>query len=140
MESINISCEDVGGDLSGIIKYKSIDLHVGYRVHAHIDCLSRRRTSFLIHEDGRGAGVDDALGVPGIDGWRLNCKPLKTSVTRRILGNISCCSECVVNDQVPELFQNLIEREYNHGFSSFYGLDKKLDNYYQTMVEFIRSF
>lgn len=44
--------------------YASADLHVGYRVHAHIFALSLRRPSLLIAEDTRGLGqlaaLDDA--------------------------------------------------------------------------------
>lgn len=140
LANIKIDCVDVSGDIQGIVNYKSIDLHVGYRVHAHIDCLSRRKTSILIHEDGRGAGADDALGVPGIDAWKINCFSSKTSLRNRILGNIPCQSGYVVNEQVPELLEKLLVRECSHGFPSYFGLDKKLDNYYLTMVKFIQSF
>lgn len=38
-------------------------MHIGFRVHAHIYNLSRRNCSVLIEEDGRGAGVNQALGL-----------------------------------------------------------------------------
>lgn len=40
-------------------------LHIGYRVHAHIYCLSHRMPSFLINEDIRGVGQCATLGLPG---------------------------------------------------------------------------
>ena len=40
-----------------------VTLHVGMRVHAHIYNLSIRNPSLLLEEDGRGAGVNDALGL-----------------------------------------------------------------------------
>lgn len=42
--------------------YADCDLHVGYRVHAHLDFLSRRKRSLLIQEDGRGLGMNTTLG------------------------------------------------------------------------------
>lgn len=42
--------------------YDRCDLHLGYRVHAHIYCLSRRTPSMLISEDSRGVGQSSALG------------------------------------------------------------------------------
>lgn len=42
--------------------YGAADLHVGYRVHAHLLCLSRRTASVLINEDIRGEGQARALG------------------------------------------------------------------------------
>lgn len=51
-----------GPDLSGMECYLDYDLHVGYRVHAHLDFLSRRFPSLLISEDGRGEGQNLSLG------------------------------------------------------------------------------
>jgi hypothetical protein len=47
---------DAAGNLDAIAFYAHADLHVGYRVHAHLAFLSARRPSILIEEDGRGAG------------------------------------------------------------------------------------
>lgn len=46
--------------------YESSDLHIGYRVHAHLFCLSRRISSILINEDSRGVGQCKALGAPNL--------------------------------------------------------------------------
>lgn len=43
--------------------YRDFDFHVGYRVHAHLDFISRRNASILINEDGRGQGMVRALGL-----------------------------------------------------------------------------
>lgn len=53
----------ISGTAEGFEIYKNCDLHIGYRVHAHIYNLSIRNRSFLIEEDGRGAGVNEALGL-----------------------------------------------------------------------------
>lgn len=47
---------DAAYDLSSLDFYAEADLHVGYRVHAHLYFLSCRRPSLLISEDGRGRG------------------------------------------------------------------------------------
>ncbi len=47
--------------------YGNADFHIGYRVHAHLLCLSQRRASVLINEDTRGAGQARALGAPSLD-------------------------------------------------------------------------
>jgi len=50
----------------GLEKFKALydltDLHVGYRVHAHIYSLSQQSASILINEDSRGVGQVTALG------------------------------------------------------------------------------
>lgn len=54
---------DVGGGLEGMVHvYATADLHVGYRVHAHLFRCSRRLPSVLIAEDSRGEGACAALG------------------------------------------------------------------------------
>lgn len=49
--------KDVSGDLRKISFYNDCDLHIGYRVHAHLYFLSKRKPSILICEDGRGIGM-----------------------------------------------------------------------------------
>lgn len=56
-------CRENGIDVESIYKepdnglsiYDRCDLHVGYRVHAHVSALSRRVPSYLLEQDGRGA-------------------------------------------------------------------------------------
>lgn len=69
LKSRSIDTVDLSGDSSGFAVYDDCDLHVGYRVHAHIYCLSKRVKTVLIEEDGRGAGVNRTLGLPGIKAY-----------------------------------------------------------------------
>jgi hypothetical protein len=46
--------------------YRDCDLHIGYRVHGHLDFLSYRRPSILIQEDGRGLGQTLTLGTQDV--------------------------------------------------------------------------
>ena len=46
--------------------YGGADLHIGYRVHAHLHCLSVRKASVLINEDARGVAQAMALGAPSV--------------------------------------------------------------------------
>ena len=55
---------DTSFDLQKIGFYKDLDLHVGYRVHAHLDFISRRKPSILINEDGRGQGMVESMNLP----------------------------------------------------------------------------
>jgi hypothetical protein len=60
--------------------YDEVDLHVGYRVHAHIFCLSRRIGSILINEDARGVGQCRALGAPNLTIDGANIEAIKAAV------------------------------------------------------------
>ncbi|HIP33308.1 MAG TPA: polysaccharide pyruvyl transferase family protein [Bacteroidia bacterium] len=54
---------DTSYDLSKIDFYEDCDLHIGYRVHAHLYFLSKRLPSILLSEDGRGVGMSEALNT-----------------------------------------------------------------------------
>ncbi len=60
--------------------YGSADLHVGYRVHAHLFCLSRRISSILICEDSRGVGQAKAFGSPVLTVDDGNLDKIKAAV------------------------------------------------------------
>ena len=59
--ALGFEAHDVAYDLERIGFYEDVDLHVGYRVHAHLDFVSRRRPSVLVSEDGRGFGQTATL-------------------------------------------------------------------------------
>lgn len=60
-----IEYRDISGDASGFALYEECDLHVGYRLHSHLYCLSRGIPSILIEEDARAADANLTLGTPG---------------------------------------------------------------------------
>lgn len=66
LEDMRIEIHNIAYGCEGFRNYDECDLHIGYRVHAHIYNLSRRKRSILIEEDVRGAGVNHALGL-----WHL---------------------------------------------------------------------
>jgi hypothetical protein len=55
---------DASRDVATLELYRDCDLHVGYRVHAHLCTLSYRRASLLVIEDGRGDGQAVTFGDP----------------------------------------------------------------------------
>lgn len=57
--------------VDGFHLYDDCDLHIGYRVHAHIYNLSRRNVSVLIEEDGRGNAFNEIAGLYGIEPYHL---------------------------------------------------------------------
>lgn len=66
MAQAGVKLVDISRSGEGFRIYDDCDLHIGFRVHAHIYNLSRRKLSVLIEEDSRGSGVNDALGLPHI--------------------------------------------------------------------------
>lgn len=66
LDKYTLEYSDISGSAEGFELYDSCDLHIGFRVHAHIYCLSRGGISILVNEDARGNGVNDALGLANI--------------------------------------------------------------------------
>ena len=62
---LGVAATDISGGSHGFRVYDQTDLHVGYRVHAHLYCLSRGRISYLVAEDSRGLGALHTLGMLG---------------------------------------------------------------------------
>ena len=64
---------DITGSAGGFRIYDEMDLHVGYRLHAHLYCTSVGTTSYVVAEDSRGIGMLQAfpgLGVPAFPSER----------------------------------------------------------------------
>lgn len=66
IDNNNIDFVNIEKSGEGLSVYEECDLHIGFRVHAHIYNLSKRRLSILIAEDSRGMGVNQALGLKNI--------------------------------------------------------------------------
>ena len=65
----NISYYDISGSATGFNLYDDADLHVGYRLHSHLYCLSKGIPSLLIEEDARGGGANVTLGTPRVTAY-----------------------------------------------------------------------
>ena len=59
--------------------YSNCDLHIGYRVHAHVFMTSIKKPSILIKEDGRGEGMSEVIEGKCFDN-KLGQKPLWVNI------------------------------------------------------------
>lgn len=62
----DISFYDISGSREGFSLCDQADLHVGFRMHSHIYCMSKRIPSVLISEDARGVGLNTTTGLNDI--------------------------------------------------------------------------
>ncbi|MDO6823300.1 polysaccharide pyruvyl transferase family protein [Marinobacter sp. 1_MG-2023] len=87
LDSEQIPYSDISGSAQNLIKtYSDIDLHVGYRVHAHIFMNSIGKLSLLLSEDGRAKGSHGAIGGMVVDGYDELREGFMDKVLRRICG------------------------------------------------------
>ena len=149
-ERLGARTRDISGSASGFAVYDDVSLHVGYRVHAHLYCLSRSTPSYLVAEDSRGIGVLQTLGDLGMPGhpgepsrlleraWSLlprfgsPRRPL-TAALGRAVSRIAA-----LDDVAPGLLLQ-IERDERTGFSRHIEAKMKISRTYPTMVEMIGS-
>ena len=114
--------------------YDKCDLHVGFRVHAHIYNLSKNNPSILIEEDSRGAGVNNALGMRSIKAYdnkiNLNNKYLM-GLSRRVMNNLNIDLLRQVNDYLLELENTKCFRVRR--------AQSTIKYYYQQMIKHIAS-
>lgn len=74
-EEHEVTCVDLSGDADKFMALDGIDLHVGFRVHTHIYCISSMIPSLLIEEDIRGYGMNQTLCLPHIRAYAEDSKP-----------------------------------------------------------------
>lgn len=103
---------DVSYDLSKIKFYDECDLHVGYRVHAHLYFLSKRIPSILINEDGRGLGMTESLGQENLT---------------------------INQENLLERLNFILSNNKQNNFKWFDQVYNKIDSHFEVMKDFLKS-
>ncbi len=130
LENMGIACEDISHGHDKMRLYDDCDLHIGYRVHAHIYNLSRGGISILIEEDARGAGVNDALNLRHIRAYSGKVKiPGRNKEIR---------TSCNLN--VVDEISNWLERGFQTGFIDYKMAYDLIKEYYKKMIKHIETF
>lgn len=120
---------------NGLDFYNDVDLHVGFRVHAHVSALGRRKLSYLIEQDGRGAGY--GLTINGRVSTPSFHRPSAT-IMDRLRRKIGMKSRDVGVSTVPaELILSLIENDRDSNFKKFLHLESQLNEFDQNIIESI---
>lgn len=70
LKKMQIDYFDISGSAMGFSIYDDANLHIGFRVHSHIYCMSKRIPTILLEEDARGAGTNRAMGLQTIRNYR----------------------------------------------------------------------
>lgn len=85
LETNSIRYVDISGSAENLINYYAgQDLHVGYRVHAHIFMNSINKLSYLFNEDSRGKGSYDAIGGLVVNSYESYRAPFIKKVLKRL--------------------------------------------------------
>jgi hypothetical protein len=142
VDALGFDVVDVSGDASKIRFYDECTLHVGYRVHAHLYFLSRRKPSLLVEEDGRGAGASRALGVRGVAAFR------RERAGRQLLGRLRdrlagrdgpAPSPYRVDAGAPAALGRLLREDLDSGFARLARIGATIDRHFDRMQDFVRG-
>ena len=122
--------------------YNRCDLHIGFRVHAHIYNLSQRKKSILIEEDGRGAGVNEVLGLPPLLAYNDENQivygqqnDLYGKIVRRLSKKFKNDKNDFIKEQVDSYIDTMIQTNGLYYQNAFF----LMNEYYKTMDKYIAS-
>lgn len=141
-KQIGLQIADVSYDDKKLNFYDECDIHIGYRVHAHIYFLSKRLPSILLHEDGRGNGVSDALASPGVDAYKAS------KIYSKLFGLFNKNSRVLaiyrklafkINNEILDDLDTEINNLETTDYHRFHGISKYIDEHYKVMEQYIRS-
>lgn len=134
LEKSGVEILDISSGAEGFSVYDDCDLHVGYRVHAHIYNISIRHRSILIEEDGRGAGVNAALQLPRIcaynDYWQPGSGRLRKLYVK---------SGRNINPDVVKELGVWLDIQRDTGWEYLENAMKLTKRYFGLMTEYVRQ-
>lgn len=130
----NIEVIDISGGFSGFSIYDNVDLHIGFRVHAHLYNLSMRNRSILIEEDGRGTGANETLGLPSLKAYN-DAVQLKYNVLNKIKKQVSFGINRYLIEDVNCYINMLINTDYEY-ITNAYRIQEK---YFEKMSDYIKQ-
>ncbi len=104
---------DISGSATKLVKYYStVDLHFGYRVHAHIFMSSLSKPSVLFSEDGRGKALERVMGGIIIDAYRKVTNNILIKILHKLSIPIDNFSP---NFNLDSDIENIINYELKYG-------------------------
>jgi hypothetical protein len=137
LESNGIKYVDISGSAENLMNYYStVDLHIGYRVHAHIFMNSVSRFSILLSEDGRAKAVKDVIGGIVLDGYIYFKDGFISKVFNKLL---SFYDRYTPNSYLTKELLSNIQYEQNIDFIRMKNSRKQIDNNFKIMESFLRQ-
>jgi hypothetical protein len=136
LDKENINYVDISGDEQKLISYyRNVDLHIGYRVHAHIFMSSISKPSILLSEDGRGKALKDVLGGVVFDAY----KSVKTGIMSKVMHRLSIPYDMYVPvENVVDDVMQALDYEISNGIRLYMPKDA-IRKHYPVMKRFLEQ-
>ena len=127
---------DISGSAENLIEYySSCDLHIGYRVHAHIFMNSISKHSILIAEDGRGKALRNVFGGAVVDAFQI----VSNDFVSKVLRKLKIRSGFKVDDNIHEELLSLLNYEIDLNFPEISATRQKINHNFKMMEFFLKS-
>ncbi|MGO3708362.1 MAG: polysaccharide pyruvyl transferase family protein [Mesonia hippocampi] len=137
LKSQNISYTDVSGSAKNLMNYYAdVDLHIGYRVHAHIFMNSISRFSILISEDGRAKGAKGVIGGIVLDGFVGYKNKLTDKVLTKVLSQYD---RVEANEYLTKEIIDNANYEQKIDFLRIKNSRKQIDHNFEVMKQFLHQ-
>lgn len=137
LEEQNVNYVDISGSAENLMNYYSeVDLHIGYRVHAHIFVNSISKFSILISEDGRAKGAKEVIGGIVLDGFSRFKNDFLSKVLNRLLSNYDKFES---NKHLTKEIISNIEYEKMIDFIRIKNSRNQIDNNFEVMKQFLKQ-
>lgn len=132
----NIDYIDISGSAENLINYySSVDLHIGYRVHAHIFMNSISKFSILLSEDGRAKATQRVIGGVVLDGVNR----FKEHLFDKIGGRLHIVDRYDSNIYLSDEIIHNIQYEEETNYKRLEASRKNIDTNYSVMKTFINQ-
>ncbi|MDC4991036.1 polysaccharide pyruvyl transferase family protein [Acinetobacter baumannii] len=132
----DISYVDISGSAENLMNfYSQMDLHIGYRVHAHIFMNSIARFSILLSEDGRAKATRNVIGGIVLDG----VLDFKEQLIYKVAGKLKLIDRYTANTHLTEELIYNIKYEKSSNFSRLQNSRKQIDSNFSMMQKFLRQ-
>ncbi len=124
----------------GLSVYDDADLHVGFRVHAHVSMLKRRKISYLLEQDGRGCDYGISLPIKiSVPCYQEYMKNLSLGLLCDLAKyrNKHVFKQASVNN--VRILTSMISTDRNDGFKKFRGLESTLDGFIEAIKKGLKG-
>lgn len=129
-----IELVNIENSAEGFKVYNNSDLHIGFRVHAHIYNLSIRHKSILIEEDGRGSGVNEVLGLIGIKAYNESIQ-----TDKKLIIKIMHLSGININTNAIKELDAHLNLLYLTNFQYINNAFELMQKYYKKMIRYLEQ-
>lgn len=134
----NILYTDISGNAENLVEhYTNTDLHIGYRVHAHIFMSSISKLSMLITEDGRGKGLKKVFGGGILDGYVAYNVASNRYIQKGF--EVAGLDEYKANKYLDKDIIELLKYESKYKYPMLSQSRDSIDNHYRIMETFIQQ-